>query len=222
MLEYMLLRPGDNIIFSSENAQMWKYIVFDEAHSYTGAKGIEVSALIRRVKAASQKRLPLEFSPKNAGNNFYLAKLAIVAALAGVVANWTVIPNSNPTNYILNPNVAYLLFGLVFAHFGFLDRDLTSKTQSFGLLMLAVCALVPASLNVSPQELLSLLLPIVGMLLLGAVGLGLGGLLCGKILRVDGWISFALGLCAMIGYPATQIISIEIAEGLDVEADQKN
>jgi len=51
MLEYLLLRPGDNIIFSTENAKKWQYIVFDEAHSYNGAKAIEVSALIRRVKA---------------------------------------------------------------------------------------------------------------------------------------------------------------------------
>lgn len=51
MLEYLLLRPGDNTIFRPENAEKWRYIIFDEAHSYTGAKGIEVSALIRRVKA---------------------------------------------------------------------------------------------------------------------------------------------------------------------------
>lgn len=51
MLEYLLLRPGDNAIFRAENAEKWQYIVFDEAHSYTGAKAIEVSALIRRVKA---------------------------------------------------------------------------------------------------------------------------------------------------------------------------
>lgn len=51
MLEYMLLRPGDNIIFSEENASKWQYIVFDEAHSYGGAKGIEVASLVRRVKA---------------------------------------------------------------------------------------------------------------------------------------------------------------------------
>ena len=51
MLEYMLLRPGDNIIFSAQNAQKWKYIVFDEAHSYTGATGIEVATLMKRVKA---------------------------------------------------------------------------------------------------------------------------------------------------------------------------
>lgn len=51
MLEYMLLRPGDNIIFSDENAKKWQYIVFDEAHSYNGAKGIEVASLVRRIKA---------------------------------------------------------------------------------------------------------------------------------------------------------------------------
>lgn len=182
----------------------------------------QLSAAPRQGQAEVKARhLPLAFSPKGAGSNFYLAKLALVAALAGVVANWTVIPNSNPTNYILNPNIAYLLFGLIFAHFGFLDRDLSSKTQSFGLLMLATCALVPASLNVSPQELVSMLLPIVGMLLIGAVGLGLGGFLCGKLLRCDGWVSFALGLCAMIGYPATQIISAEIADGLNVDEAQK-
>ncbi len=51
MLEYLLLRPGDNIIFSVENASKWQYIVFDEAHSYSGAKGIEVASLVKRVKA---------------------------------------------------------------------------------------------------------------------------------------------------------------------------
>lgn len=51
MLEYMLLRPGDNIIFSHQNAEKWQYIVFDEAHSYTGATGIEVATLMKRVKA---------------------------------------------------------------------------------------------------------------------------------------------------------------------------
>lgn len=51
MLEYLLLRPGDNIIFSEGYAPFWQYIVFDEAHSYTGAKGIEVASLVKRVKA---------------------------------------------------------------------------------------------------------------------------------------------------------------------------
>lgn len=56
MLEYMLLRPGDNIIFSEAYAPKWQYIIFDEAHSYTGAKGIEVASLVKRVKAMLGRR----------------------------------------------------------------------------------------------------------------------------------------------------------------------
>lgn len=51
MLEYLLLRPTENVFFNEYNAPKWQYIVFDEAHTYIGAKGIEVGTLIRRVKA---------------------------------------------------------------------------------------------------------------------------------------------------------------------------
>jgi|BioPla2DNA2_1021312.scaffolds.fasta_scaffold11179_2 ATP-dependent helicase YprA (DUF1998 family) len=51
MLEYLMLRPDDSVFFSSEYADKWKYIVLDEAHVYNGSTGIEVSMLLRRVKA---------------------------------------------------------------------------------------------------------------------------------------------------------------------------
>jgi len=47
MLEYLLLRPEDSILF---NSGLWKFIVLDEAHTYSGAQGIEVAMLIRRLK----------------------------------------------------------------------------------------------------------------------------------------------------------------------------
>ncbi|MGL4989867.1 MAG: DEAD/DEAH box helicase [Sarcina sp.] len=50
MLEYLMLRPADNVFFNSNNSKFWKYIVLDEAHTYSGANGIEVSMLLRRVK----------------------------------------------------------------------------------------------------------------------------------------------------------------------------
>lgn len=50
MLEYLMLRPDDNVFFQGEYSRYWKYIVIDEAHTYTGAKGIEMSMLIARLK----------------------------------------------------------------------------------------------------------------------------------------------------------------------------
>ena len=51
MLEYLMVRPGDKMFFSEENSQKWKFIVLDEAHVYNGSSGIEVSMLLRRLKA---------------------------------------------------------------------------------------------------------------------------------------------------------------------------
>lgn len=51
MLEYLMLRPDDSVFFEGEYSNRWKYIVIDEAHTYTGAKGIEMSLLLARLKA---------------------------------------------------------------------------------------------------------------------------------------------------------------------------
>lgn len=48
MLEYMMLRPKDDAVFSGVKL---RYIVLDEAHIYKGATGIETSMLMRRLRA---------------------------------------------------------------------------------------------------------------------------------------------------------------------------
>jgi len=50
MLEYLLLRPDDDIFFTGEYGNKWKFIVLDEAHVYNGALGMEIGMLLRRVK----------------------------------------------------------------------------------------------------------------------------------------------------------------------------
>lgn len=47
MLEYLLLRPEDSILF---DGGAWRFIILDEAHTYTGAQGVEVAMLLRRLK----------------------------------------------------------------------------------------------------------------------------------------------------------------------------
>lgn len=48
MLEYMMLRPNDDLVFSGAKLH---FLVLDEAHIYRGATGIETSLLLRRLKA---------------------------------------------------------------------------------------------------------------------------------------------------------------------------
>lgn len=55
MLEYLMLRPKDNTLFQGEYANNWHYIVLDEAHTYSGSTGIEVSMLLRRLASYLDK-----------------------------------------------------------------------------------------------------------------------------------------------------------------------
>lgn len=50
MLEYLLIRPDDSLLFDSGRGERWQFIVLDEAHQYRGAKGMEMGMLIRRLK----------------------------------------------------------------------------------------------------------------------------------------------------------------------------
>lgn len=56
MLEYLLIRPNDYAIFEPSRLSNWKYVVLDEAHSYNGALGIELSVLLRRLTGLATRR----------------------------------------------------------------------------------------------------------------------------------------------------------------------
>lgn len=56
MLEYLLIRPNDYAIFVPERLNNWKYVVLDEAHTYNGSLGIEISLLLRRLTGLALKK----------------------------------------------------------------------------------------------------------------------------------------------------------------------
>jgi ATP-dependent helicase YprA (DUF1998 family) len=55
MLEYLLLRPEDHEIFNGSDANTWKFIVADEAHTYDGAHGVEVALLLKKLRERVDK-----------------------------------------------------------------------------------------------------------------------------------------------------------------------
>ena len=56
MLEYLLIRPNDFKIFTPEYLRNWKFVILDEAHTYNGALGIEVSLLLRRLTGLCEQK----------------------------------------------------------------------------------------------------------------------------------------------------------------------
>lgn len=55
MLEYLLIRPTDSSIISTEALKNLRFIVLDEAHIYRGALGIEISLLLRRLQGVANR-----------------------------------------------------------------------------------------------------------------------------------------------------------------------
>ena len=61
MLEYLMLRPEDNTLFSGHYRDHWRFVVLDEAHTYDGATGAEVAMLLRRLRTEVEQQTPLQF-----------------------------------------------------------------------------------------------------------------------------------------------------------------
>ena len=149
-------------------------------------------------------------------------RIAVVAVIAYLVANLTVIPGSNPTNYILNPNIAYLLFGIVAGELGFLVKDGLQKAGLYGFTMLCLYSLTPNSFtSVTPADLMDMLLPLVGTLVFGAIGIAMFSIICGKCLGYSVYMSVAVGMCALMGYPGTQIVTDDVVNALNASTEEK-
>jgi len=51
MLDFLLLRPGDQKLWRYNQADTLRYLVVDELHTFDGAQGTDLACLIRRLKA---------------------------------------------------------------------------------------------------------------------------------------------------------------------------
>ena len=56
MLDYMLLRPDERMIWQANLPETLRYLVVDELHTFDGAQGTDLASLIRRLKARLNMR----------------------------------------------------------------------------------------------------------------------------------------------------------------------
>ena len=162
-------------------------------------------------------------TPKNLRTNtIYICKVALVACLADFAGKATMIPGSDPVNYILNPNIAYLLCGLIFARIGFLEKDIFGKSNSSGIITFGLLLMLPGSLaSLTPSGLAKMIVPVVGILVLCSIGIiGVCGIV-GKLLGYSPYASAAIGVTCMLAYPATQIITTEGVDSLEWEGEER-
>ncbi len=156
-----------------------------------------------------------DLSPENETIAVNFAKLGLVCVLANLF--------SGATGGVVNVNIAYLLFGVIFRRINFLPKSVLNKAGGYGLILMSLLALTISGVaGVTPESLMDMIIPLVGMLVFGAVGLIIGAFIGGKIFKYSVPLSLALGVTALFGYPATEILSKEVANSLDgASSDEK-
>lgn len=149
-----------------------------------------------------------------------LFKLSFVACVAVWISNLTLLPgHSQP---ILNASIAYLIFGVLFTEFGFLDKDSLQKANAFGILMLGTLAILPGNFkSITVESLVQMIVPLVGMLAICVLGIAVFSVVAGKLLHYSVPVSIAIGITALFGYPCTQIVTDEVVSSLELDDTQK-
>lgn len=59
-----------------------------------------------------------------------------------------------------------------------------------------------------------LLVPVVGLLVIGAVGVMILSALVGKLLGWNPFLAIAVGVACLFGYPVTYAVAMEVAQGV--------
>ena len=159
----------------------------------------------KSIKEEKKKTLIPEL-PKDLQTNFMLlAKLGLVALLGFKL--------SDLTNGLIHRYVMCLLVGVAGREIGFLEENIMTKANSFGIGLLGLMAVIMGNLvNATPQMLLSIAFPLVASLVLAIIGILISSSIVGKLLGYSFEMSTAIGVSALFGFPGTFILSNEVAK----------
>lgn len=137
-------------------------------------------------------------------------KIAVVGFAAFAVGTWL----TPLTKSIINATLCYLIFGMLAAEIGILERSPLQKAGSQGIIYFALFSLLLSTFaSVTFDVLISQIAPAVAIILMAAVGMLLFSGLLGKVLKVNPWLAMGISMCCYIGYPGSQIVAEEVIKG---------
>jgi hypothetical protein len=158
------------------------------------------------------KKLPAKYNT----DYFKFFRLALVGLLAYFTST-ALAPIVNVSPYVL-----CLLFGIIGASVGFLERQILQKANGFGLSLLVLMLFVFDGLKAAtPSMMVEILYPLIGCIVLGVIGMYIFSFIIGKILKVSKEMAFAVSLTALYGFPADYIITNEVINALTEDEKER-
>lgn len=147
---------------------------------------------------------------------FKFFRLALVAYLAYLVSTLLAPVVS------VSPFVLALLFGVIATSAGFLEKQVLQKANGFGIAILVLMLFIFDGLKqATPSMLLEIIVPLIGTIILGVIGMYIFSFIAGKILKVSKEMAFAVSLTALYGFPADYIITNEVINSLTEDEKER-
>lgn len=178
----------------------------------------ELTTLAEKLKAeeeAAAHKKKLVRIPKQLQENelFMLFVVLVGATIATLISLPTHLPSS----------ILGLVVGIVATALGLTPERVLERSSSFGIAMAGVIAIVMAPLvSASVKDVLAALLPVIVILVVGAIGILLGGLAATKLLRMRSGLGMSVALTAMYGFPADYLLTNEVARSVGRNDDERD
>jgi hypothetical protein len=166
------------------------------------------------VQGGLKKKLIPELPEKYQTPYFIILKLALVA--------WAATGAEALTHGAVSKYILCLVFGVIACELGFLETKALNKANAFGWLMTVLMAYIFSSLSkATPQMLVKIIVPLVGIIVIGVTGLAIASMLVGKLLGYSKEMAFSVALTALFGFPADYILTHEAIKAVS-ETQEEN
>ena len=167
--------------------------------------------------AAPKKKLLPPLPPKYNSQVVMLGKLGIVCWLASMMAKIPV-----PGIGSISGLVWGLVLGILFTSIGFLDENILTKSNSYGIVMFALLMYMFHGLkDCTPEMLSDIAFPMVMLIVVGLIGMAIVVLLVAKVMKLSFPMAMATALTALYGFPANALITETTCNNLTDDEDER-
>ncbi|HJA60985.1 MAG TPA: hypothetical protein H9788_07815 [Candidatus Brevibacterium intestinavium] len=161
----------------------------------------------------AQQKKPITLPGFLVDNQLFMLFLILVG---GSAATLLAVPTHIPSSILA------LILGILAAAVGLSPDKAMERSNSFGIAMAGVIAIVMAPLvTASVQDVINAFLPTVMILIVGGAGIIGGGFIATKLLRWKSGLGMSVALTAMYGFPADYLLTNEVARSVARDEDEK-
>ena len=169
------------------------------------------------VEEAPKKKLIPELPTKWNSQVVMLGKLGLVCWMATLLAKVPVPVIGNISGLVWG-----LVLGIIFTSIGFLDENILTKSNSYGIVMFALLMYMFNGLkDCTPEMLGNILFPMAALIVVGVIGMAIVIFIVSKIMKLSFPMAMATGLTSLYGFPANAIITETTCNNLTDDPDER-